>query len=89
MVSNLTTFSITNFRPSACPTKPSIWYVQFNTTYIALANSDTAFVHIDPYLNSFTNSDIASATGSNWEKYKKGFADDEIEEKKITPLTDE
>ncbi len=30
-----------------------------------------------------------SATGSNWEKYKKTFADDEIEEKKITPLSDE
>jgi len=25
----------------------------------------------------------------NWEKYQKNFADDEIEEKKITPLTDE
>ncbi|PTD11332.1 26S protease regulatory subunit 7 [Fusarium culmorum] len=30
-----------------------------------------------------------SATGSNWEKYQKNFADDEVEEKKITPLTDE
>jgi hypothetical protein len=30
-----------------------------------------------------------SATGSNWEKYQKTFADDEVEEKKITPLTDE
>ena len=30
-----------------------------------------------------------SATGQSWEKYKKDFADDEIEEKKITPLTDE
>ena len=30
-----------------------------------------------------------SATGQNWEKYKKTFADDEIEEKKITPLSDE
>ena len=29
------------------------------------------------------------ATGSNWEKYQKNFADDEVEEKKITPLTDE
>lgn len=32
---------------------------------------------------------MPSATGSNWEKYQKNFADDEIEEKKITPLTDE
>jgi 26S proteasome regulatory subunit T1 len=32
---------------------------------------------------------MPSATGQNWEKYKKNFADDEIEEKKITPLTDE
>jgi 26S proteasome regulatory subunit T1 len=32
---------------------------------------------------------MPSATGSNWEKYKKEFADDEIEEKKITPLSDE
>ncbi|KAJ4297229.1 26S proteasome regulatory subunit 7 [Collariella sp. IMI 366227] len=32
---------------------------------------------------------MPSATGSSWEKYKKNFADDEIEEKKITPLTDE
>jgi 26S proteasome regulatory subunit T1 len=30
-----------------------------------------------------------SATGQNWEKYKKNFADEEVEEKKITPLTDE
>jgi hypothetical protein len=30
-----------------------------------------------------------SATGSSWEKYKKNFADDEIEEKKIQPLSDE
>lgn len=32
---------------------------------------------------------MPSATGSNWEKYQKNFADDEIPEKKITPLTDE
>lgn len=32
---------------------------------------------------------MPSATGSNWEKYQKNFADDEVEEKKITPLTDE
>jgi 26S proteasome regulatory subunit T1 len=32
---------------------------------------------------------MPSATGSNWEKYQKKFADDEVEEKKITPLTDE
>jgi hypothetical protein len=32
---------------------------------------------------------MPSATGQNWEKYKKEFADDEVEEKKITPLSDE
>lgn len=32
---------------------------------------------------------MPSATGQNWEKYKKEFVDDEVEEKKITPLTDE
>lgn len=32
---------------------------------------------------------MPSATGESWEKYKKNFADDEEEEKKITPLTDE
>lgn len=32
---------------------------------------------------------MPSATGSSWEKYQKKFADDEVEEKKITPLTDE
>jgi 26S proteasome regulatory subunit T1 len=32
---------------------------------------------------------MPSATGSNWEKYQKKFADDEPEEKKITPLSDE
>ena len=32
---------------------------------------------------------MPSATGHNWEKYKKEFADDEEPEKKITPLTDE
>ena len=32
---------------------------------------------------------MPSATGENWEKYKKNFADEEEPEKKITPLTDE
>jgi hypothetical protein len=32
---------------------------------------------------------MPSATGQSWEKYQKNFADDEVEEKKITPLTDE
>jgi 26S proteasome regulatory subunit T1 len=32
---------------------------------------------------------MPSATGANWEKYKKNFADDEEPEKKITPLTDD
>jgi 26S proteasome regulatory subunit T1 len=32
---------------------------------------------------------MPSATGQNWEKYQKNFADEEIEEKKITPLSDE
>lgn len=32
---------------------------------------------------------MPSATGSDWEKYKKTFADDEVPEKKITPLTAE
>jgi 26S proteasome regulatory subunit T1 len=32
---------------------------------------------------------MPSATGANWEKHQKAFADDEKEEKKIAPLTDE
>ena len=32
---------------------------------------------------------MPSATGSNWEKYQKKFADDEVEEKKIVPLSEE
>lgn len=32
---------------------------------------------------------MPSATGENWEKYKKNFADEEEPEKKITPLSDE
>lgn len=32
---------------------------------------------------------MPSATGQNWEKYQKQYADDEEPEKKITPLTDE
>ena len=32
---------------------------------------------------------MPSATGTDWEKYRKTFADDEVPEKKITPLTDE
>ena len=32
---------------------------------------------------------MPSATGQSWEKYQKKFADDEVEEKKITPLSDE
>ena len=32
---------------------------------------------------------MPSATGQNWDKYTKEFADDEEPEKKIKPLTDE
>lgn len=32
---------------------------------------------------------MPSARGENWEKYQKKFADDEREEKKIQPLSDE
>ncbi|KAI5279355.1 26S proteasome regulatory subunit 7, partial [Ascosphaera aggregata] len=32
---------------------------------------------------------MPSATGSNWEKYRKNYADDEEPEKKIVPLTDD
>ena len=32
---------------------------------------------------------MPSATGQNWEKYTKKYADEEEPEKKITPLTDE
>lgn len=32
---------------------------------------------------------MPSATGQNWEKYQKTFADDEEPEKKIAPLSDE
>jgi len=32
---------------------------------------------------------MPSATGSSWEKYQKDFVDDEVPEKKITPLSDE
>lgn len=30
-----------------------------------------------------------TATGQDWEKYRKTYSDEELEEKKITPLTDE
>jgi hypothetical protein len=36
-----------------------------------------------------SKSPMPSATGADWEKYGKNFVDDEIPEKKITPLTDE
>lgn len=32
---------------------------------------------------------MPGAKGQDWEKYQKKFADDETEEKKIAPLTDE
>jgi 26S proteasome regulatory subunit T1 len=32
---------------------------------------------------------MPSATGQNWEKYQKKFDDEEVEEKKITPLSEE
>jgi hypothetical protein len=32
---------------------------------------------------------MPSATGQNWEKYQKKFADEDEPEKKITPLSDE
>jgi 26S proteasome regulatory subunit T1 len=38
---------------------------------------------------TLANGGQPSATGQNWEKYNKTFADDEVEEKKITPLSDE
>jgi hypothetical protein len=44
---------------------------------------------IDRCFQGITDNFQPSATGQNWEKYQKTFADDEIEEKKITPLTDE
>lgn len=40
-------------------------------------------------VSAAANTNQPSATGQNWEKYQKKFADDEIEEKKITPLSDE
>jgi hypothetical protein len=40
-------------------------------------------------LEGVANITQPSATGQNWEKFTKKFADDEVEEKKITPLTDE
>lgn len=47
--------------------------------------------HILPFSNTLQPqvNIMPSATGSNWEKYKQEFADDEKPEKKITPLTDE
>lgn len=32
---------------------------------------------------------MPSATGENWEKFQKNYADDDEPEKKITPLSDE
>lgn len=32
---------------------------------------------------------MPSATGENWEKYNKNYADEEEPEKKVAPLTDE
>lgn len=32
---------------------------------------------------------MPTARGADWEKYKKQFGDDEVEEKKIIPLSDE
>jgi hypothetical protein len=42
-----------------------------------------------PEVRPARSANMPSATGSSWEKYQKNFADDEVEEKKITPLTDE
>lgn len=32
---------------------------------------------------------MPSATGESWDKYRKNYDDEEQEEKKITPLSDE
>jgi hypothetical protein len=40
-------------------------------------------------INQPHTNNMPSATGANWEKHQKTFADDEKEEKKIAPLTDE
>lgn len=64
-------------------------------TYIALpclafSDATSAVWLISPTSKQSTSPPkMPSATGQNWEKYKKEFADDEEPEKKITPLTDE
>lgn len=40
-------------------------------------------------IHPHTPPDMPSATGSNWEKYTKKFADEEEEEKKIVPLSED
>lgn len=49
----------------------------------------TQFVHRRVVFCPHPLVNMPSATGQNWEKYNKNFADDEEPEKKITPLTDE
>ena len=51
--------------------------------------STSAFDSLPPFTLALEPFKMPSATGQNWEKFQKTFADDEEPEKKITPLTDE
>ena len=83
-------FTSTTSLLSLFATSDSIYFTHSNpwTSPISpesFRSSRDSFVHA----TRSRRSTMPSATGQNWEKYQKTFADDEVEEKKITPLTDE
>ena len=56
---------------------------------LTLCSSETRYTLVHCLISSqLLPLTMPSATGENWEKYKKNFADDEEPEKKITPLTE-
>jgi hypothetical protein len=64
---------------------PSTPGTSYTTSHPILYPLRASFTPLRPQ----TSSNMPSATGRDWEKYQKKFADDEVPEKKITPLTDE
>lgn len=83
-------YQTTTFTSAYSPGFPS------NPDAPSLPNPHTAHTTRRHHLNSpqpssaaASTANMPSATGQSWEKYQKNFADDEVEEKKITPLTDE
>ena len=85
---------ITGLDRHTCTTSLLSLFTTSDSIYLTHSNPWTSLVSPQSFRSSrdsfaHATRTMPSATGQNWEKYQKTFADDEVEEKKITPLTDE